>query len=72
MAPYHRLTRERAVRGRVVICVFTKLYMREKPPKRPSPRLAAWPSRHATLKGDFHERSNISLPYDYSRSGEAG
>jgi hypothetical protein len=52
--------------------LFTKLYTREKPPKRPSSRLAAWPSRHATLKGDFHERSNISLPNDYVRSGAVG
>src|SRR5262249_29365266 len=56
----------------VVICVFTKLYTREKPPKRSSPRLAAWPSRHARFKGDFHERSNISLPHDYVRIGAAG
>jgi hypothetical protein len=59
-------------RGLQSDCVFTKLYMREKFPKRPSPRLAAWPSRHATLKGDFHERSNISLPNDYGRSGAVG
>jgi len=72
MTPFHRLTRERAVLGKVVICVFTKLYTREKPPKRPSPRLAAWPSRHVMLKGDFHERSNIRLPNDYVRSGAVG
>src|SRR5262245_9143546 len=34
----------------VIICVFTKLYTREKPPTRPSPRLAGWPSRHASSK----------------------
>src|SRR5262249_550123 len=71
-APYHRLTCERVLRGRVVICVFTKLYTREKPPKRPSPRLAAWPSRHASLKGDFHERSNINPPHNCVRRRAAG
>src|SRR5215475_2481464 len=36
-----------------------------------SPRLVG-PSRHASLKGDFHERSNISLTHDDVRSSAAG